>query len=113
MTHEVKNEGFVDAIALTDLPPDAQKSVFIGTTRVLLCNTGTGLFAIEDKCTHAFQQLVGGEMQDGVITCPKHGACFDLASGKPVNNVATRPIKVFKLRVRNERIEVDPRPLQS
>ncbi len=113
MNQEVKNEGFLDTLALSELPPDSQKSVFVRTTRVLLCNTDAGLFAIEDRCTHAFQPLAGGDIEDGIISCPKHGACFDLASGKPTNNVATRPVKIFKVRVRNERIEVDPTPVPS
>ena len=112
MTHGVAGE-YVDAMAIVDLPPDSQKSIFIGTTRVLLCHAGKTLFALEDKCTHAFQQLLGGEIEDGTITCPKHGACFDLASGKPVNRVSSRPVKVYQLRVRNERIEIDLMPLTA
>jgi 3-phenylpropionate/trans-cinnamate dioxygenase ferredoxin component len=99
-------EVFVDAIATVGLPPGAQKSLFIGTTRVLLCNTKDGLVALEDKCPHAFQPLAGGEIEDGAITCPKHGACFSLATGKPLNDVAKRPIKVFAARIRDDRIEV-------
>ena len=105
-------DNFVDVLAVSELPPDAQKTVYVGFTRVLLCNTGHGLFAIEDKCSHAVQPLVGGEMEDGIITCPKHGACFDLATGKPTNNVSTRPVKVFALRVSGDRIEVAPTPIK-
>ena len=113
MTIEAKatgGEAFVDVIAVSELPPDAQKTVFVGTTRVLLCNTDKGLFALEDKCTHALQPLAGGEIEDGIITCPKHGACFDLVTGKPTNNLSKRPVKVFELRVCDGRIQINPAP---
>lgn len=103
-------DAFVDVLAVADLPLDTQKSIFVGVNRVLLCHTDNGVFALEDRCTHAFQQLLGGKIEDGIITCPKHGACFDLASGKPVNGVSSRPVKVYQLRVREERIEIDPGP---
>ena len=99
-------ESFVDAIAVADLPQDSQKTVFVGVTRVLLCNTAAGIFALEDRCPHAFQPLFGGAIVGGAITCPKHGACFSLLSGKPLNDVTQRPLKMFGVRVRGERIEI-------
>ena len=98
--------GYVDVIGIADLPAGTQKAVFVGVTRVLLCHTNQGLFALEDKCSHAFQPLAGGNIENGAITCPKHGACFSLASGKPLNDVAKRAVKTFGVRVRAQRIEV-------
>jgi 3-phenylpropionate/trans-cinnamate dioxygenase ferredoxin component len=103
-------ESFVDVIAASALPPESQKTVVVGFTRILLCNADDALFAVEDKCPHALQPLAGGEIEKGAITCPKHGACFSLATGKPLNDVATRPIKVFDVRVRDDRIEINPKP---
>ena len=105
------DDGFVDVLGESELPPDTQKSVYVGLNRILLCNTETGIFAVEDKCSHAIQPLEGGDIEDGVITCPKHGACFDLKTGKPRNNLSNRPIKVFALRVKAGRIEVSVNPL--
>jgi 3-phenylpropionate/trans-cinnamate dioxygenase ferredoxin component len=101
---------FVDAVAVADLPPDSQKTVCIGSTRVLLCNSAGKLFALEDKCSHAFQPLADGEVTDGAITCSKHGACFRLTDGEPLNDVAKRPVKIFDVRVRDNRIEVGSSP---
>lgn len=103
-----RTENYVDVLALSDLPAGSQKTVHICFTRVLLCHTEQGLYAIEDKCSHAVQPLAGGEIENGVITCPKHGACFDLATGNPVNNVSRRPVRTFGVRVNDGRIEIDP-----
>ena len=97
---------YIEVIGIGDLPEGTQKAVFVSVTRVLLCHTSEGLYAVEDKCSHAFQPLAGGEIREGNITCPKHGACFDLATGKSLNQVTARPIKTFNVRVRAGRVEI-------
>jgi nitrite reductase/ring-hydroxylating ferredoxin subunit len=78
-----------------------------GYRRILLCREGEHLFALEDLCPHAYQSLAGGEVRDGVIRCPRHGACFNLSNGLPTNTVSKQPVKVFAVRIRQGRIEVD------
>jgi 3-phenylpropionate/trans-cinnamate dioxygenase ferredoxin component len=101
-------EQFVEITALADLPAGAQRSIQIGPVRVLLCHDqGSGrIHAIENRCPHAFQPLEGGEVRRGTIQCPKHGACFDLASGRALNNVTDRPVKTFAVRIEDERVFV-------
>ncbi len=43
------------------------------------------LYAIGNRCTHNGSRLDTGRIGNGQITCPLHGARFDLASGKCVN----------------------------
>lgn len=51
---------------------------------VFVCRSGGQLFAVDNRCTHAGSRLDGGRLKDGVVTCPLHGAKFDLASGQCV-----------------------------
>ena len=39
------------------------------------------VFAVGNKCSHYGANLVNGALGDGVITCPWHGACFNLSNG--------------------------------
>ncbi len=48
---------------------------------VLVCRVGGELFAVEDNCSHADQKLSEGRFRRGMITCPKHGAAFDVRDG--------------------------------
>jgi len=101
-------EQFVEVAALTDLPAGTQRSTRIGPLRVLLCHareTGA-IHAIENQCPHALQPLEGGELRHGAIQCPKHGARFDLASGFPLNSVTNRPVRIFAVKVEDDRIFV-------
>lgn len=103
---------FIDIASVADIPPGAQRSVLVGTTRILLVHDPVPLCfnAVEDKCSHAFQPLAGGVARNGVIQCPKHGACFDLATGQATNSVTDRPIKMYAVQVQNGRILVSPSP---
>jgi nitrite reductase/ring-hydroxylating ferredoxin subunit len=99
-------EGYTDVLALAELPPSSQKSVSHGFQRVLLCHTPAGIHAVADLCPHALQPLVGSEITNGRIRCAKHGALFDLATGKPVNGVTMKNLKLYSVRIRDGRIEI-------
>ncbi|CAM2169665.1 Rieske 2Fe-2S domain-containing protein [Paraburkholderia sacchari] len=101
-------KALADVASTDELPPGAQRTVLVGTARVLLYRDPVTncIWALEDKCGHAFQPLFGGVIQKGVIQCPKHGACFDLATGQPTNAVTNRPVKTYAVVVRDNRILV-------
>lgn len=100
-------QGYVDVLRLDELPPGTQHVHKVGLTRILICHTQGGeLFAVIDVCPHARQPLAGGAVSAGSITCPKHGARFDLQSGAPLNRICNKPLQTLDLRVRDERIEV-------
>lgn len=100
-------EAFVDAGAVQDLLPGGHTTVFVGFMRVLILRTADEqLHAMADLCPHAMQPLAGGVVRDGGIVCPKHGACFDLVSGKPLNRLTNKPLTLYRVREREGRIEV-------
>jgi nitrite reductase/ring-hydroxylating ferredoxin subunit len=49
---------------------------------LLLSRKGGYFFAIDAICSHAGGRLEDGEILNGCVTCPIHGAIFDLATGK-------------------------------
>jgi len=103
-------DGFVDVLALEDLTPGSQKSILWGFERILLCHTADAIHAVADCCPHALQPLCGSIICGGVIRCAKHGAEFDLVTGKPRNGVTPRTLKVFPLKVHHGRIQVKVTP---
>jgi nitrite reductase/ring-hydroxylating ferredoxin subunit len=103
---EVPPDGFVDALAFAELPPGAQKTILYGFERILLCHTDEGVRAVVDVCPHALQPLAGSAIVGAVIRCAKHGAEFDLATGKPCNGVTRQSLRVYPVRIRDGRIQV-------
>jgi nitrite reductase/ring-hydroxylating ferredoxin subunit len=46
-------------------------------------------------------------VEDAKVTCPWHGAVFDLASGKVLGAPAPRDVAHYTVRVQGENIEVE------
>ena len=91
---------------VADVPPGGKKMRKVGETAVLVCNNQGKLFAISAVCSHQAKFLNAGRVRGGRITCPLHGAQFDLATGAALCLPATKPIATYELRVVDDWIEV-------
>lgn len=91
---------------LSDVPPGGKKAAKINDTWVLVCHTNKGLFAVSNICSHAVKPLMNGRVRNCRITCPVHGAQFDLATGEALSLPATKPIPTYEWRVVDDWIEV-------
>ena len=58
-----------------------------------------GFYAIDDTCTHAEASLSEGEVYDGVVECPLHGAEFDIRTGKNLTLPAVTPVRSYPVKV--------------
>lgn len=87
---------------LDELPDPGRKSVIVDETPALLLHAGGQYYCLEDVCTHDGQPLTDGPVRDGSIECPRHGARFDLATGKALCMPATEPVRVFQVEVRGD-----------
>lgn len=94
------------------LLPDAElasgqaQAFIVNGWPVLVARSDDQLHAVINRCTHASATLDEGRIRRGAITCPLHGARFDLASGKCLGGANYRPLKLFPVRVVDGMIEV-------
>lgn len=67
---------------LSDLA-DGQMRCFedVGRHGIVVCRARGTLHAIEDNCSHADTPLSEGRFRGTTITCPLHGAQFDVRDG--------------------------------
>jgi 3-phenylpropionate/trans-cinnamate dioxygenase ferredoxin subunit len=65
---------------------------------VLICHSGGELVAVQDVCTHLGKPLHEGRIMGGTITCPYHGACFDLRTGRAIAGPAVSPLRSYNVR---------------
>jgi 3-phenylpropionate/trans-cinnamate dioxygenase ferredoxin component len=100
---------FEKIAAMSDIAPGGRMSVVIDETPALLLRVGDQLYAIEDVCTHDGQPLTDGPVSGTEITCPRHGAKFDLKTGKPTCMPATEPVATFEVEVRDGAVFARPR----
>jgi 3-phenylpropionate/trans-cinnamate dioxygenase ferredoxin component len=97
-----------ERIATVDeVDPGGRTSVIVDDLPALLLRVGDNYFCIEDVCSHDGQPLTDGEVSNGQIECPRHGARFDLATGAPRCMPATEPIRAFPVEVRDDGIYAD------
>jgi 3-phenylpropionate/trans-cinnamate dioxygenase ferredoxin subunit len=101
----------LDVCPVAELPPGTVKIVDAGSFRVGVYNCGGEYFAIEDRCSHDDGPLAEGTWDDErcVVVCPRHGANFDLRSGRPLTLPAVEPVDTFPVRVVDGvvRVQVD------
>ena len=99
----------IRACALADLSPGEATRV-VAHVPVAVFNADGELFAIDDTCTHQDASLSEGWLEDGLIECPLHEACFDLRTGKPTGPPAKRPVRTYDVLVRDGVVYVDAPP---
>lgn len=97
---------WVRAVSEADLTDGAVVGVEVEGRQVLVHRSGAQLHALDNTCSHAGGVLSRGEVVGCIITCPLHGARFDLRDGHVVRGPAHHPQPVLPARVRNGWIEV-------
>jgi len=92
-----------------NLGPGKVRKVFTGRQQVAVCNVGGSLHCIDDVCTHDGASFENGELDGNQIECPRHGARFDVTTGRATCMPAIVPVKVYPVSVENGeiRIQVD------
>ncbi|WP_424952388.1 Rieske (2Fe-2S) protein [Deinococcus sp.] len=84
---------------LEALPEGSQTEVqMAGVSVVVICDGGQ-YYALRNRCSHQDFPLLGGEVSLGRVTCAKHGAKFELSTGKAKTLPAVKPVAVYRTRV--------------
>jgi 3-phenylpropionate/trans-cinnamate dioxygenase ferredoxin subunit len=97
---------FVAIAGVDDLPNGERIFVEIDQEYLVVFNLGGQIFAIADLCTHDDGPLGEGEIEGQAVVCPRHGARFDLRSGKALTLPAVKDISAYPVRVVDGQIEV-------
>jgi 3-phenylpropionate/trans-cinnamate dioxygenase ferredoxin subunit len=90
-----------------ELAPGEYKLVEAGDLELALFNVDGGYCCIEDLCTHDGGNLVEGDFDGRVVTCPRHGAKFDVCTGEALCLPAVGSTPVHAVRVRDGVVEVE------
>jgi len=100
-------EAEFERVALAaDLAEGGQRAVTVRGRNVLLCMSEGEVFAVLNRCTHDYEQLVGGNVRKCTIVCPYHGARFSLKTGMPFGPPAFEPIETYPVRIVDGHVEV-------
>ena len=91
---------------LKDIPQGIMKPFELRHHRLVLCNTGDGVFAVADECSHDSAPISEGELHGEEIVCPRHSARFNVKDGSVKAPPALVPIDTYDVKVEGEDIYV-------
>lgn len=97
---------WINVLPVSEVPSRGYKVVTVSFISILIGNSESGYFAIENMCTHDGGDLEGGPLEGEEIVCPRHGAGFCLKTGKVTRAPAYEDIRAFPLRIENGYIQI-------
>ena len=103
---------FVRIAAAAEIPPGAGRAFALGRYEIAVFNVGGAYYALENTCPHPGGPIADGWLEGAEVTCPWHGWCFDVRSGKMTLGDFAR-ITRFAMERRGEDLYVDTEPLEE
>jgi len=90
-----------------DIPDGSAKAVEVNGKQIALFNVCDTYYAIDDTCTHAGGSLSEGEVNGLTVSCPYHGAEFDISDGKVLGEPAEEGVRSYKVHIEGESISIE------
>ncbi len=98
---------FVQVAKTSEVKDNIGTCVEVEGKRIAVFKVDGEFHAIDDFCTHEEAPLSEGEIEGCEVTCPWHGATFNLKTGECTGPPADENISAYKVRVVGEDIEVE------
>jgi len=92
---------------VSEVPQDGAEVFDVEDRKIAVYRLEDGFYAIDDICTHDGGPLDQGELEGFNIECPRHGAKFDIRSGRVTALPAIRPVGTYTVKVENGDVLVD------
>ena len=93
--------------AVKDVPPGQGAAFTVEGLEIALFNVEGTYYAIGNSCTHRGGSLSEGDVQGTKVTCPLHGADFDLKTGAALGPPAQKGVPSYKVVAEGDDIKVE------
>ncbi len=97
----------IKVATLSEIPPGTCLHVEVAGREVAIFNVEGAIYAMGGTCTHKGGPLGEGGLDGTVVTCPWHGAQFDVTTGQVVGPPAAQNEPTYEVVVEGEGISVD------
>jgi nitrite reductase/ring-hydroxylating ferredoxin subunit len=87
----MEKDQFVDIAKVDEIPAGKMKHVEVNGKEIVIANMNGKFCALDDRCAHMNAPLSMGNLTGDVVTCPFHGAKFNVASGKKISEPVLTP----------------------
>ena len=82
---------------VSDIPLGTARQFEIDDMLIAVVHTAEGMYALEDRCSHADVALSEGEVEGCFLECWLHGSAFNVRTGVPTSPPAITPVKTFAI----------------
>jgi nitrite reductase/ring-hydroxylating ferredoxin subunit len=89
----------IRAANVSEVSSAEARAFLVAGHEIVLCDVDGEIYALDGICTHEVLPLDGGEVDDGTLECPWHGARYDVCTGQVRALPATRPLRTYPTRV--------------
>ena len=90
---------FIKVTTTDELEDQQAKLVEVEGQKIALFRVGEAFYALSDTCTHRGGPLSEGTVEGAEVTCPWHGARFDIKTGAVLGPPAGREVRSYPVRV--------------
>ena len=97
---------WVAVCSATEVAVDGLRAYSVGAWEVALGRIDGRLVAVSNLCPHAGGPLAIGAVENSSVSCPWHGARFDLSSGRCTAGPGEEGVATFEIRERDGQIEI-------
>ncbi|HTX89752.1 MAG TPA: non-heme iron oxygenase ferredoxin subunit [Anaerolineales bacterium] len=97
---------FLEIAPADQLPEGERLFIEVEGRSIVIFKIAGQLFAIGDVCSHDGGPVGDGDIEGNEIICPRHGARFDIRTGKATSLPAVVDIPAYPVRVTDGMIEI-------
>ena len=105
---------FFEVAKTSEMPEGTMKAVSIQDKEIIVVNYDGNYYVINRICTHMGGDLSKGKLDGKIVTCPRHGARFDVTTGESISvprigflKLKTKDEPSYQVKVDNDGIKID------
>ncbi|MEN9688812.1 MAG: hypothetical protein RI998_809 [Pseudomonadota bacterium] len=100
------SDNWIDVIAVDAVPVADVTAVTVNGHDIALYEVEGEIHATANVCTHGAARMSDGFLEGREIECPLHQGKFDVCTGKALCAPLTEDIRVYPVRIENQRVMV-------
>ena len=111
--YQTAEADYIRVAGVDEMPVGKARRILVDDIPVAVWHLEDGFYAMEDACPHAGGSLAFGKYAAGIVACPRHGAQFDIRTGRVLSLPALRGVRCYEVRVEDGVVFVSAHPADS
>jgi 3-phenylpropionate/trans-cinnamate dioxygenase ferredoxin subunit len=95
---------FIEVASVVQIKNGELKVFDVNGESIILINLNGQFYAYKNQCSHMELELTDAEIEGEILTCPWHGAQFDIKTGEVVRLPASEPLEKYEIKVEGGKI---------